>query len=112
MLSRTNLAWLVFVAAMLLLARLETHSDDSGVVAFLILLSSFVLTSLEPRRARLWVVTGWIVPAVALLTGKAPPLLHQIPGVLVLLVFTTVLGAVGSYCALWFQRIAQSAPRV
>src|ERR1035438_3160015 len=85
---RIQPVWILFAAAIFLLVRLELHSDDAGVIAFLILLSTFLLTYLEPRRVRLWALTGWTVPAAALVTGQSIPDLHRIPGILILLAFT------------------------
>src|ERR1019366_9548879 len=78
-------AWLLFLAAMLFLGRFELHTDDSGVVAFLVLLFAFLLGCLHPRRAWLWSMTGWSVPAADLFRGSPAPDVHHIPGPLLLL---------------------------
>ena len=98
-------AWLLFLAALLFLGRLELHTDDSGVVAVVVLGAAFVLSCLHPGRAWLWSLTGWSVPAADLLRGSPAPDVHHIPGPLLLLAFLTALGLAGSYSGVLFRRL-------
>ena len=47
-------AYLLCLPAMAFLARVELHSDDSGVIVALILVTTFILGCLHPKRAWLW----------------------------------------------------------
>ena len=92
---------------MLFLGRVESRSDDSGVIVCLVLLLTFTLGWLHPRRAWLWSVTGWSVPAAdVLFRSPIPPALH-IPGPLLLLAFMTVVGLAGSYAAALLRSLAR-----
>jgi hypothetical protein len=95
------LAYVFWLPAVVFLGRYDLHTDDTGVEVFFLLLITFILGSLHPRRAWQW----------ALLVGPAIPLAellfaHPQPGAgaLVLLAVVTAVGLAGSYAGAGLRR--------
>ena len=100
MTSTTPLAYLLFLAAMLFLGRLELQSDDTGVIVFLTLGATFVLGCMHPRRALLWALTGLCIPAAEMMLGST-----RIKGFYWIPVFITCVGLAGSYSGVLVRKM-------
>jgi hypothetical protein len=98
-------AYLFCLAAMIFLGRFELHTDDSGVVVFFVLVITFILGCLHPRRAWLWALAGLCVPAADLFWGPSSPDLNHPSGPLMLALFVTSLGLAGSYSGVLLRKI-------
>ncbi len=105
---RTASAWILFPASLLFLARVESRSDDEGIVVVLVLLLTFALGYLHPRRAWLWSLTGWSVPAADLLFRAPIPAALHIPGPLLLCAFMTAIGLAGCYSAVLLRTLTRA----
>lgn len=95
--------WLFWAAATVLLGRFELRSDDAGVIAALVLVATFVLGCLHPRRAWQWsLLTGPAVPAADLLFRRpaAAPNLST----LAVFGFVVALGLAGSLTGAFVRR--------
>ncbi len=88
--------YVLFALAMVLLGRYDLRTDDSGMVAFFILLIAFILTWLNPQRRLPWCLSGWCVPVAEMVRGD------KINGLLFM--FVTLLGIVGSSAAVFLKR--------
>lgn len=100
--------YVLCIAADAFLMQFELHSDDSGVLAFFILLTAFLLGSLHPRHAWQWaLLVGPSVPAADLIFGSA----HSLnPGdAAKLLVFVLVLGLAGAYAGVLMRKTLSAA---
>jgi hypothetical protein len=93
----TTLTYLVCVAAIIILGRFELHTDDAGIVVLFILVITLILGCLRPRRAWLWALAGWSVPGVHLFWRAAKSDLNSASGLVMLTLFVTALGFIGSY---------------
>lgn len=92
-------------AADIFLAHFELHTDDAGVVALFIILITFTLGCLHPRRAWHWaLLVGPSVPVADFLFGRAPATAHNLANLGVLAGFVVVLGLVGSYSGVFLRR--------
>jgi hypothetical protein len=82
------------------LARLELHSDDTGVEVFFILLSTFLLGCWHPVRAWQWaLLVGLAVPAADWI-GRTPR-----PGIdFAVPAFVIAVGLAGSYAGVFVRR--------
>jgi hypothetical protein len=98
-------AYLFCVAAIIFLGRFELHTDDAGVVVLFILVITFILGWIHPRRAWLWAFLGWCVPAVHLFWRAAKSDLNNVSGIVMLTAFVTVLGFAGSYSGVLARKI-------
>jgi len=101
--------YLFALAAAIFLGRFELRTDDAGVVAFFILVITFLLGCLHPRHAWQW----------ALIIGPAVPLAHVFfrsrshamsagGDLALLMVFVLALGVVGSYSGVLARKIISS----
>jgi len=88
----TPFTYLFSLAAMAFLARVELHSDDSGVIVGLVLAMTFTLGCLHPKRAWLWALTALCIPAAELLWGAASNY-----DMMLLAGFMTFIGLCGSF---------------
>ena len=103
----TIAAWLLCFAATALLARYDVHTDDTGVEVFLILVMTFLLGCLHPRRAWQWALpAGITIPAVELIAGGRGGSLKQAWDVVLLTGFLIALGLAGSYSGAYFRWLA------
>jgi hypothetical protein len=106
----TWIAYLLCLTAMVMLFRFGSRSEDAGIVVFLIVLVTFALGSLSPRRAWQWaLLVGLSVPFAYLLSGFQVAPVGEIPGLLVLTAFLVGLGLAGSYSGTLVRRYAQAA---
>jgi hypothetical protein len=102
----TPAAWLFCLAAMAFIGRVELHSDDAGVIVALVLMMTFTLGCLHPKRAWIWALAALCVPGAELIWGKNFMLDPSHPfGMLMLAGFVTAIGLAGSYAGA-FARIA------
>jgi hypothetical protein len=103
----TLAAYLFCFAATALLARYDLHTDDAGVEDFLILVVTFLLGCLHPRRAWQWaLLVGASIPAVELLAGARAPEMKQAWDLALLTGFLIALGLTGSYAGAFIRRLA------
>jgi hypothetical protein len=107
----TLAAYLSCVAAMIFLGRFELRTDDAGVVVLFILVITFILGWLHPRRAWLWPFAGWCVPAVHLFWRTANSELNGGSGILILTAFVTFIGFAGSYSGALLRKIVMRTLR-
>lgn len=91
-------AYVLCAACAVILARLELHSDDAGVIAFFILACAGVLGFLHPRNAWQWaLLVGPSVPIADLLFRPAKPPVNSLAGFGLLLLFVIAMGLAGCY---------------
>ncbi|MEO7145200.1 MAG: hypothetical protein ABI165_17020, partial [Bryobacteraceae bacterium] len=98
-------------AAMAFLARFELHTDDTGVEVFFIFAGTFILGCLHPRRAWLWCLVAWSVPAAELLWGPSSPELNNIAAILKVAAFVTAVGLAGSYSGVLLRKMVTGSPQ-
>ena len=101
----TPATYLFCVAAIILLGRFELHTDDAGVVVLFILVITFILGSSHPRRAWMWALAGWCVPGVHLFWRAAKSDLNSVSGFVILTLFVTALGFIGSYSGALLRKV-------
>ncbi len=90
-------SYLFFVAAMAFLYRFEIHTDDTGVVVFFMLSTTFLLGCLNPRRAFIWALGPLCAPASDLVNGARGQGTSTTGGFLLLCAFVTAVGVAGAY---------------
>ena len=101
----TALATYVFFAiAMVLLGRYELHTDDTGMVAFFIVLTAFILAWVNPKQQLLWCLSGWCVPVAEIFRSDNLKGLPDVKSKVLLWMFVTLLGIVGSSAAVLLKR--------
>ncbi len=106
----TWIAYLLCLAAMFVLFRYGSRSDDAGIVASLIVLITFTLGSLSPRRAWQWaLLIGLSVPLANLFSGLETAPVAGIPGPVVVAAFLVATGLAGSYAGTLLHRFALAA---
>ena len=93
----TVTSYLFLIASMLFLGRFETRTDDDGVVVFFILVMTFTLGCLRPKRPWCWALSAWCVPAADLIHGAPNPSTSTPSGFLLLCLFVTAVGLAGAY---------------
>ena len=93
-----------FALAMVLLGRYELRTDDSGMVAFFILLIAFTLAWLQPKQRLLWCLSGWCVPLAEMFRGENLKGLPDLKSKVLLFLFVTLLGIVGSSAGVFLKR--------
>ncbi|HEY0760569.1 MAG TPA: hypothetical protein VGD59_15065 [Acidisarcina sp.] len=99
-----GLAYLFAAAAIMLLARFEPHTDDSGLVVAFLFGSTFLLGCLNPRRVWLWSALGGCIPiADKLWTDPRFPA-HGPGGALLVGCFVLAVGAAGSWSAFLLRK--------
>ena len=98
-------AYLFFLAAMVFLGHFELHTDDAGVVVFFVLVITFVLGCLHPRRAWLWSLAGLCIPVADLIWKSPDSTLSHPAGLLLLAAFAIVLGLAGSYSGVLIRKV-------
>ena len=91
------------IAAGLWLANADVHTDDTGVVASLLLGVAFVLSAVRPRLAP-WIALGVGLPIPVLEIGGGANW-----GALVALVFAAVGAAIGAFVGAQVRRSAKVA---
>lgn len=102
----TLTSYLFCFAATALLVRYDLHTDDAGVEAFLILVVTFLLGCLHPRRAWQWaLLVGASIPAAELLPGARSTELKQAWDLTMLTGFLIALGLAGSYSGAFVRRL-------
>lgn len=102
-------AYVLWIAAAAFLMRFELHSDDAGVIAFFILLSTCLLGSLHPRHAWQWAfLVGPAVPAADLIFGSPHPP-FQLADAAKLFVFVVAIGLVGAYLGVLLRKTFTAA---
>src|SRR5947208_204212 len=102
--AATVAIYLFCFAATGLLARYDLHTDDTGVEVFLILMVTFLLGYLHPRRAWQWaLLVGPCIPAVELAAAARTPNLRN---AVLLAGFLIALGLAGSYSGAFVRRLA------
>jgi|SRR5271157_2887322 len=95
------LAYVFWLPAVLFLGRFELHTDDTGVEVFFLLLITFVLGCLHPRRAWQWaLLVGPAIPLADLAFGHPQPA----AGAPLLLAVVVALGLAGSYAGAGLRR--------
>ncbi len=101
--------YLLWIASGVLLMRVELHSDDAGIIALLILLSTCLLGTMHPRNAWQWsLLVGPAVPLADLVFRSSQGRLD--PGDAVrLAAFVIAVGLVGSYLGVLLRKTAQAA---
>jgi hypothetical protein len=107
----TPATYLFCVAAIILLGRFELHTDDAGVVVLFVLVITFALGSLHPRRAWLWALAGWCVPGAHLFWRAAKSDLNSVSGFVMLTLFVTALGFAGSYSGALLRKVIARSVR-
>ena len=108
----TWITYLLRIATMVFLFRLGSRADDAGLVSGLIVLITFALGSLSPRRAWQWaLLVGLSVPLANLFSGFETAPVAGIPGGLVVAAFLVTLGMAGSYSGTLVHKIVRSALR-
>jgi len=106
----TWIAYLLCAISMVLLFRFESGSDDAGVVSGMIVLMTFMLGFIRPRRAWQWpLLIGLGVPGAHLASGGEVPPVAGIPGLVVLAVFVLAMGLAGTYAGVLARRVAARA---
>jgi hypothetical protein len=98
-------SYLFCAIAITFLARLELHTDDTGVEVFFILLSTFLLGCWHPARAWQWaLLIGLSVPAAGWIWRTPRPTIDfTVPA------FVVAVGLAGSYAGVLIRRIMASA---
>ena len=97
------------LAAAVFVGGFELRTDDAGVVAFFILVITFLLGCLHPRHAWQWALL--IGPAVPLVHLFFPSQSHAMTGardLALLMLFVLVLGFAGSYSGVLARKIISS----
>ena len=95
------LAYVFWPPAVLFLGRYDLRTDDTGVEVFFLLLITFILGCLHPRRAWQWaVLVGPAIPLTELLFGRS----QNFAGAMLLLAVVTALGLAGSYMGAGLRR--------
>ena len=106
----TWIAYLLCVAAMVFFFFVGSRSNDAGIVSGLIVLTTFALGSLSPRRAWQWaLLIGLSVPLANLFSGLETAPVAGIPGSAVVAAFLVALGLVGSYSGTLLHRFTLAA---
>jgi hypothetical protein len=104
----TVAAYLLCLTGGAFLGRFDLHTDDTGVEVFFLIVITFLLGFLHPRRAWQWslLVPLWI-PAAEVFFGRArPPLTWS---TLLLACFVCLVGLGGSYAGVAFRRMISAA---
>ena len=102
----TILAYALCAAADVFLMRVELRSDDTGVIAFLILLATFLLGSLHPRHAWQWaLLVGLSLPAADLLFGAR----MSWGDAAKVAAFVVAIGLVGAYAGVLLRKMFDAA---
>ena len=108
----TWIAYLLCIAAMVFFFRVGSQSDDVGIVSGLIVLTTFALGSLSPRRAWQWaLLVGLSIPLANLSSGLEVPPVAGIPGFVVVAAFLVTIGMVGSYAGTLVHKVVVTAFR-
>ncbi len=106
------IAYALCAAAMTFFFLVGSQSDDVGIVTGLIVLTTFVLGGLSPRRAWKWaLLVGLSVPLANLFSGLEVAPVAGIPGGLVVATFLFATGMMGSYAGTLVNKFARSAFR-
>ncbi len=104
------IAYLLCVAAMAFFFLVGSQSDDVGIVTGLIVLTTFVLGGLSPRRAWKWaLLIGLSLPLANLFSELEVAPVAGIPGSLVVAAFLVTIGMVGSYAGTLVHKAVLSA---
>ena len=100
-------AYVLAIASGAFLLRFELNSDDAGIIALFILLSTCFLGSLRPRHAWQWaLLVAPAVPLADLLFRSS----HLAPGDTArLAAFVLSVGLVGAYLGVLLRKTAQAA---
>ena len=98
-------AYLFCALAIAFVARLELHSDDTGVEVFFILVTTLILGFWHPARAWQWaLLVGITVPAAGWIWRTPRPAID-----LLVPAFVIGVGLGGSYTGVLLRRIFSSA---
>ncbi len=109
----SGIAAVVFaLAAVAFLIRLDLYSDDSGVIAFLIVATCFVLGAIHPSHAWRWAV----LVAVCMMSaevwnfsyGPARPGIRSPWSFASVGLFITTIGMIGAYLGAFFGSLINS----
>jgi hypothetical protein len=102
---RSAAAYLFCSLAIAFLARLELHSDDTGIEVFCILLSTLILGFCHPARAWQWaLLIGLAVPAAGWIWRTPKPVID-----LTVPAFVMAVGLLGSYAGVFVRRVISAS---
>lgn len=104
-------AWVLAVLFALFVGTAELHTDDTGVIAGLVVLGACGLALLRPVHAWRWgvaMVLAIAVPELYLLYVDPRPNLRSLSAVLGVLAFVTAIALAGAYMGVALRKLGSS----